>query len=427
MLYLEQTRTTTNYKKATSNMTTEYQKLTPSSETRGDGQFVKTLQGQFGEGVQGGTHVHKDWWAKTLSYDDVMNKVQHDIDNRNDIMIPAKNIIFNMNKDNALCITTPQGQQFIPTDWALQQLSTRMDAPSASALREMRNQQGYDKQDGELMVEYCNNYFRRVKDKNPTKEYRLRTYNDGTCRAFVTDKYSPINNIWFLECLKEFLPQARFSHWKGDEDTLMGNLLLPDTIMDYGQDDDTDYGGMVSISNCEIGKRRISQYPSIFRAICMNGCIWGQQKGTDVNRVHRGTIDLDALKVALAENIEFQLSILPDGIRKFLDTRSKEFDVKFTSHKGIVAAVASEFRLDKRLATNTLEQFVKHEFEHHNLFGVINSLTRAGQNFDNNTWVNVDTIGGKLMTMTASRWHNLQAKAQSMTDKDFEKAFSLTA
>ena len=54
----------------------------------------------------------------------------------------------------------------------------------------------------------------------------------------------------------------------------------------------------------------------------MNGCIWGQQKGKDVNKVHRGTIDLDALKIALAENIEFQLSILPDGIRKFLDTRS---------------------------------------------------------------------------------------------------------
>ena len=159
----------------------------------------------------------------------------------------------------------------------------------------------------------------------------------------------------------------------------------------------------------------------------MNGCIWGQQKGKDVNKVHRGTIDLDALKVALAENIEFQLSILPDGIRKFLDTRSKEFDVQHTSHKGMVAAVANEFRLDKRLATNTLEQYVKHEFEHHNLFGVINSLTRAGQNFDSQTWVNVDTIGGKLMQMTASKWHNLQAKAQSMTDKDFDKTFCLTA
>ena len=28
----------------------DYEKLTPDSENRGDGQFVKTLQGQFGEG-----------------------------------------------------------------------------------------------------------------------------------------------------------------------------------------------------------------------------------------------------------------------------------------------------------------------------------------------------------------------------------------
>ena len=72
----------------------------------------------------------------------------------------------------------------------------------------------------------------------------------------MTDKYTPVDNRWYLEALKEFLPDARYSHWKGDEDTIFGNLLLPDSIMDYGQDDDTDYGGMVSISNCEIGKRK---------------------------------------------------------------------------------------------------------------------------------------------------------------------------
>jgi hypothetical protein len=41
--------------------------------------------------------------------------------------------------------------------------------------------------------------------------------------------------------------------------------------------------------------------------------------------------------------------------------------------------------------------------------------------------VNVDTIGGKLMQMNATKWHNLQAKAQNMTDKDFDKTFVLTA
>ena len=96
----------------------DYEKLTPSSETRGDGEFVKRLQGQFGTGVQGGTHVHKDWWAKTLSYDDVMNQVQQDIDNREDIMVAAKNVKFNLDEDKQLCVSTGD-KHFVPTDWAM--------------------------------------------------------------------------------------------------------------------------------------------------------------------------------------------------------------------------------------------------------------------------------------------------------------------
>ena len=398
------------------------ERLTPSKATANDGQFVKNLQGATGTGVAAGTHVHKDWWAKTLSFDTVLERAEKAAQDRTDYMV-ERSEIQPLVADGEFKIAV-RGKTFRPTDHCLQQLSTRAGVKSASILREMRADGNADEQDAETMVTIAENSLRRVK---ADKVFRLRTYNDGTARAMLTDKYAPVDNRWYLDVLQEFLPDGRFSHDKSDEDTVFGNILLPDTILDKSADDDTDYGGMVSIGNCEIGKRRLSQYPSIFRAICMNGCIWGQQKGKDVNKVHRGTIDLDALKVALAENIEFQLSILPDGIRKFLDTRSKEFDVKHTSHKGMVAAVANEFRLDKRLATNTLEQYVKHEFEHHNLFGVINSLTRAGQNFDTQTWVNVDTIGGKLMQMNATKWHNLQAKAQSMTDKDFDKTFVLTA
>ena len=35
----------------------DYEKLVPDSSNRGKGDFVKTLQGQFGTGVQGGTPV----------------------------------------------------------------------------------------------------------------------------------------------------------------------------------------------------------------------------------------------------------------------------------------------------------------------------------------------------------------------------------
>jgi hypothetical protein len=195
--------------------------------------------------------------------------------------------------------------------------------------------------------------------------------------------------------------------------------------MDYGQDDDTDYGGMVSVGNCEIGKRRITQTPSLFRAICMNGCIWGQTKGKDISKVHRGKIDLDSLKVRIAENIEYQLSILPDGIRKFLDTRSESLND--ANVKGVIAAVATDYKLTKRQATESLEQYLAHETHEQNMFGVINAITRAGQVFDNESWVRLDEVGGMLMDTSASRWTNILARAKTYTDKDFEKVYALTA
>lgn len=401
-------------------MSTEYTKIVTDASTEGKGAFVQGLQGQTGTGFADGTHVHKDWWAKTLDYDTVLSRVQADIDNREDIMVKTKDIRPEFNADNKFCFGIGD-RQFIPTDWSLQQFSTRLSAPSVSVLREMRNVEEFDEQDAELMVDFSANYLRRI---DPDKEFRLRTYTDGTCRAFVTDKYSPVDNRWYLETLREFLPSARFSHWRGDEDTLYGNLLLPDSIMDYGQDDDTDYGGMVSIGNCEIGKRRLSQTPSIFRAICMNGCIWGQTKGKDISKVHRGTIDLVTLKTRIAENIEYQLNILPDGIRKFLATRTQKAGTH--SMKGIIAAVCDEYRLDKKQSTEVLEQFVTHEHDHQNLFGVINAVTRAGQEFNAEAWYNLDEVGGKLMEMSANRWDSILRRADTYTDKEYEKVFALT-
>lgn len=402
-------------------MSSEYTKIVPDASTKDQGSFVKNLTGHRGTGFENGTHVHKDWWSKTLSYDSVMTKVQADIDNREDIMVKTKDIHPEFNSNNQFCFAVG-GRQFVPTDWSLQQFSTRVDAPSVSVLREMRNVENFDEQDAELMVDFSANYLRRI---DPDKEFRIRTYKDGTCRAFVTDKYSPVDNRWYLETLREFLPEARFSHWRGDEDTIYGNLLLPDSIMDYGQDDDTDYGGMVSIGNCEIGRRRLSQTPSIFRAICMNGCIWGQTAGKDISKVHRGIIDLNSLKTRIAENIEYQLNILPDGIRKFLATRTQKIGTH--SAKGVIAAICDEFRLDKKQSTEVLEQFVTHEHDHQNLFGVINAVTRAGQEFNPEVWYNLDEVGGKLMELSASRWDTILRRADTYTDKEYEKVFAVTA
>lgn len=398
---------------------TDYNTLTIKSK-QSEGDFVRTLQGVTGTGFEKGTHVHKDWWAKTKTYEQVMEDAQVAVQNREDILVEAKNISC-VSEDNDFFIKLGDGRKFRPTDHAIEQFSVRTEVTSSSFLREMRNIENFDSSDADTMAIVGNNALRRI---DGDKTFRLRTYTDGTCRAFVTDKYAPVDNRWYLETLAEFVPGGRFSHWRGDEDTIYGNILIPDTIMDYGADD-SDYGGMISVGNCEIGTRRISQTPSLFRAICMNGCIWGQTAGEKIRRVHRGNIDLDSLKLEIAKNIQHQIPLLAPGIKTFLATRA--MDTGKASIKGIVAAVSSDYKLTKREATEFLDQYVTMESGERNLFGIINGLTRAGQVFDNKTWVRFDEIAGSLLETSADRWATILRRADTFTDKDYEKVFALTA
>ena len=396
-----------------------YEKLQIMSD-KNQGSFVRNLQGATGTGFEEGTHVHKDWWAKTKTYEQVMEDAHVAVENREDILIETKHISC-ISDNNDFFFKLNDGRKFRPTDHAIEQFSVRAGVTSSSFLREMRNIEDFDSHDANTMAIVGNNALRRI---DSDKKFRLRTYTDGTCRAFVTDKYSPVDNRWYLETLAEFIPGGRFSHWRGDEDTIYGNILIPDTIMDYGSDD-SDYGGMISVGNCEIGTRRISQSPSLFRAICLNGCIWGQTSGEKIRKVHRGNIELDKLKLEIAQNIQQQIPLLAPGIRKFLETRSLETGK--ASIKGIIASVSSDYKLSKREATEFLAQYGEFEAESRNLFGIINGLTRAGQKFDNSTWVRFDEIAGSLMDTSADRWATILRRADTFTDKDYEKVFSLTA
>jgi len=397
----------------------DYNKLTIQSDVS-EGSFVRNLRGATGTGFEKGTHVHKDWWAKTKTYEQVMQDAHVAVENREDILVETKNISC-VGENSDFYFKLADGRKFRPTDHAIEQFSVRTGVTSSSFLREMRNIEEFDSHDANTMAIVGNNALRRIESD---KKFRLRTYTDGTCRAFVTEQYAPVDNRWYLETLAEFVPGGRFSHWRGDEDTIYGNILIPDTIMDYGSDD-SDYGGMISIGNCEIGTRRISQTPSLFRAICMNGCIWGQTAGEKIRRVHRGNIVLDTLKSEIALNIQQQIPLLAPGIKQFLATRAMETGK--ASVKGVIASFASDYKLTKKEASEFLSQYGEYESTHRNLFGIINGLTRAGQKFDNKTWVKFDEVAGSMLTISADRWSTILRRADTFTDKDYEKVFALTA
>lgn len=387
-------------------------KMTAKAET---GSFVKTLEGKTGTGFADGWHVHKDWMAKTIDWDKALEMAHNAARTREDIPAGWDEIVAKVNDDDKFVLEI-KGRDFSPTDYALVQLSLKAGVRSASILREMYNDIEADEHDADVMAHIVNNEIRK---QSSDKKLLLRTYSDGTLRAVLTERYAPVDNRWYLETLREFLPDARLSHWKGNEDTIYGNLLIPDSIMDYGQGD-SDYGGMLSIGNCEIGTRTVMQRPSLFRSICMNGCIWGQCFGKKIKQRHIGKIDLETLKKEIAENVAYQLPLYETGVHRFLEMQKRT--IKTAKMEAVIAVACLENKIEKSKVQGVFEQWKQHESDHADLFGVINAITRAGQELKPAEWVRFDEVAGQLLDLSEDRWNLYVKKASQFTKKDYEKS-----
>jgi hypothetical protein len=115
------------------------------------------------------------------------------------------------------------------------------------------------------------------------------------------------------------------------------------------------------------------------------------------------------------------LPLLPDGIERFLGIKVHVADE--VAMKNLIGAVCTNKKLGKKESTEVLTQWVQHERTDRNLFGIVNAITRAGQELDNTSWVKFDEIGGDLMNMDENRWDSLKKRADSYSEKEVENMF----
>ena len=394
------------------------------------GQFVH--EGQDMAKKEGFGNVSKLWYDKTISYDDGMELLEQDVSSRQDFLINRDDMTLDVRENEGRWQfgVEIEDQFYTPTNHALTQFVSKScegkgtgfvrglteDTFSAKGDAKIHR----DEWDARTILSIVRNGLRRA---DASTKFKVRCYDDGTMRAFLSEKYAEVDNRWFLEQIKDIIPDGRLSHWRGDADTIFGNVLIPDTIR---EEDDSDYGGMVSIGNCEIGKRNVKSLPSVFRAICMNGCIWDQTKGYEIKVRHIGDIDLDQLKLKLRNNIEAQIPLIPQGIERVLGIRAKGSDG--ISMKRLVGATAETFKIDRRGASGILGAWVSQESkiapQDRSLFDVVNSVTRAGQVLDNQSWVRYDEIGGTLVNYSDNQWNRLKSRAESYDDKELNKLFT---
>lgn len=387
--------------------------------------------GQKMAAEDGFKNVSKKWLDQCISYDQAMEQLTAGHAKTDDLKATVAEMVPVVDGKGSFALEHgPSGRRFRPTRFAVSQMAgwarcgewfptSLMDVPKDSRGKQLFSR---DRGDAETLAAVFRNGFRRI---DPAKPFLWRTRKDGTLRAMLSDRYAVVNNEWFIDALRRIVPGGLCSHWKGDCDTIWGNVLIPDSVR---EEDDSDYGGMLSISNSEIGERQLSSCPSVFRAICQNGCIWDQEVGGELVVRHVGKLDLDGLFVMLKEHLEAQIPLLPQGIERLLGTRAMGWDGP--SVLPLFAQVARQFRLSRVQATAVLdgynaERAVIGDDLARTLFGVTNAVTRAGQRLSNAEWVRLDEIGGSLAGYDREDWGRLTSRAKSLKLKEVEESFAL--
>jgi hypothetical protein len=403
-------------------------KLQGDESKKGEGSWVFTHQGVAAD--QGFRNVSKHWYKSTLSYEQGLNQLEAGRAKTHDILCTFKEIKPTV-KDGKFVMEYKDGRVFTPTEYAIKQMGNKagcgtwyvesmLSNPTDAKERELFQR---DSQDAETLAKVFQNGFRRL---DQDKKFLWRTREDGTLRALLTDRFAIVDNRWFISLLQSIIPGGRLSHWKDDSDTLWGNILIPDTIR---EEKDSDYGGMLSVGNSEIGERRVKSLPSIFRAICMNGCIWGATIGKGIKQVHRGKIDLGQLAKEIKENLNLQIPLLPTGIDRLLKTRDFAWDG--ASAKVVIAQLARDNKFSKKQATAVLQAYhVEREQTSEfakTLFGLTNSVTRAGQLLTTAEWVRFDEIGGQLSEYSKDKFDNMVSQAKRLDTKEVEEVYANAA
>ena len=372
-------------------------------------------------------NVSQIWRNKCMTFDEGMDKLQNQqavIEDFREPLSAFDTIVTEAGKFALRKKST--GKDYIPTGHALRQMAVAgqtsawmfedLSTDKAGTKKNEDFKYRRDSSDADMLKSIVDHTLFNGSRFDQKKTRLFRTWKNGSLRAVLSDKYAIVNNVWYMELLKKLIPGGLLSHWMGDADSIYGNVLIPDSIR---QETDSAYGGMVSIGNSEIGLRRLSNMPSVFRAICMNGCIWEQESGKNVRQVHRGELNLDTLAYTIKSNLNSQIPLLNKGIDTLLSNRSRSFGN--CSVDQVLAATAKQFKVTRHNMVGIRKGFDTEVgilgTDAKSAFGLINAITRHGQECEPNEWVAFDQLGGRLSAQSDNQWDSLKGLATSITDK----------
>ena len=368
-------------------------------------------------------HVAKVWQDKCTPLADFIETVKAQSTHKVDVVKPESEI--RLKDVDTLIDGTPL------TDSGMNSLRVFADMPSSivSFLKE--------REYNDDLVKYMNAELdrREVQWNNKGKEKRsfnVRIRHDGegndVVRAIVSERYGVIDNDQAMEMIANSLPSltdAMASHISNDGDDIFGNILLPDNMK---SEPDSDYGVGIAFKNSEIRNSTFRISPFLFRAICLNGMIWGRQNSEiTVNQKHLGTIDL----VELQNQVKVAIQVALTQGNDMLTLMGYAKQVKVENPLATIAMLTRDNKMTtaqgKLWHKGYLDSLheVKGDIHEKTAFGIINGLTRSAQDYNGATREQMETTASLILAPAidsslqeiSKRWGMIGERAKQLEGK----------
>jgi hypothetical protein len=370
-------------------------------------------------------HVAKVWQDKCVSLEKFYDVLKAQQVSKVDVVKPESAI--RLKDSGTLLDGTPL------TKSGMNSLRLFTDIPSS--MISFMEERGYNDE----LVKFVNDELNRREQEwqnkgKDSREFRVRTrHDDGgntVARAIVSERYGVIDNLEAMEMIIDALPtkdaikDALASHLHNDGDDMFGNLLLPDNIK---SEPDSDYGVGIAFRNSEVRNSTFKVSPFLFRAICLNGMIWGRQNSDiRVNQRHMGNIDKQELREEVRRAIVVALSQGNDLLT--LLGHSKRVQVK--NPEQVIAQLSRDNKMTiaqgKLWHKGYLESLQEANGQAHDrtAFGIVNGLTRSAQDYTGSTREQMETIASAILAPAidadlqaiSKRWGLISERAKSLDD-----------
>lgn len=278
-----------------------------------------------------------------------------------------------------------------------------------------------------LLVQNINHWM------NASPERRLMRTLDGDLRAFLSDRYRPLDNVNLLEAVLPALEKAGATVQSADvtENKLyvkavvsdrMETIPAPTSGKDWGNSNDVVIQPGIVISNSEVGAGAVAVQPAVHTLACLNMAVWAQ----DALRKHhlggRLASEEDGLNRYLSDETRRQsdqalwsqiaditqaalFGDLFDDIAAHL-RRSRERGMDGNQVEGVIEKVSIGYSLNETERGGVLAHLI--EGGDLSQWGLSSAVTRMSQDVGSYDRASeLEVIGSKIVELPDTDWDRL--------------------